>query len=102
MAEFNKHVGKFIDKEKAEKQIKNYKKLKLKTDSSFFGSDIIQDLINAPGAIGIRIHYAMDDEGYMQPVLTAEYNDSAPAKASTDQSTTYADASLGCPPYCPK
>jgi hypothetical protein len=93
---FNKKVGKKIDKEKADKQISNWKKFGLKTQSNFFGLDVINELIATPGCIGIRIHHALDDEGNMQPVLTPEVED-AQAKAKAE---TFYDASYPCPPYC--
>jgi hypothetical protein len=97
MSEFNKQVGKKVSKDEADKLKKNFKKLGLRTESSFFGSDRINEILNTPGAIGLRITYGMDDEGNLQPVITAELSE---ISASLD--TVYMDASLPCPPYCPK
>jgi hypothetical protein len=98
MSEFNKKVGKHIDKEKADKMMTNWKKFGLKTQSSFFGSDIINELLNSdPNVVGLSINYALDDDGNMQPVLTPVIESGSNAKA-----TTFGDSSLPCPPYCTK
>ena len=103
MGEFNKKVGKQIPKDEADKLIKRWKEKKHKTNSSFFGADIISSLLSKPGATGIRIHYGLDDQGNMQPVLTPEYDETTLTAQTQDEDPgTYADSSLGCPPYCPK
>lgn len=105
MSIFNKHVGKFIDKAKADKLKSNWKKTKILTQSSFVGADILAKLLNKPGAEGIRIYYGVDDEGNMQPVITACDGNGNPIDLGTDEKTSMqfegADASVPCPPYCP-
>jgi len=101
MSTFNKQVGNFIDKTKEEKLKSNWKKAKLKTESTFVGSDIINKLLSTPGAVGLRIYYGMDDEGNMQPIFFASDENGSPMLASTT-SDSGADATLACPPYCPK
>jgi hypothetical protein len=106
MSEFNKHVGKKISKEKAEGFIKNWKKTKIKTEKSFFGADVISEMLNRGDVVGIWINYGMDDEGYMKPVLTPQFDTSKTTTLSADKTATKlddpVDESLGCPPYCPK
>lgn len=96
MNQFNKGVGSMIDKADFDKKKSNWKKTGIETQSSFFGADIINTLLNKPGCIGISINYGMNDEGQMQPILTAELESST---VSTEP-TSYANASLPCPPVC--
>jgi hypothetical protein len=93
---FNKKVGKDIPKDKADKLMKNWNDKGHKTKSNFFGSDLIQKFLNMDGCVGIRIHYGLDEEGNMQPVITPEVEDSGKQR----QSQVFGDSSLGCPPYC--
>jgi hypothetical protein len=107
MSDFNKHVGKFIDKSKAEKLKSNWKKTKIATQSSFVGTDIITELLAKPGAVGLRIFYGVDDDGNMAPVFYAADAEGrvisgTQKSASASLLDDGADASLACPPYCPK
>jgi hypothetical protein len=105
MSEFNKQVGKVIDKTKEEKLKNNWKKTKIITQSSFVGSDIIYQLLSTQGAVGLRIFYGMDDEGNVQPIFSACDDSGNPIGSTTTEAKTEyqaADATLSCPPYCPK
>lgn len=104
MSIFNKHVGKAIDKAKEDKLRSNWKKTKINTQSSFVGSDILTQLLNTPGAVGLRIFYGMDDEGNMQPIFfpcDESGNPITSSNASKMGTASGADATLACPPYCP-
>lgn len=105
MSEFNRQVGKFIDKTKSEKLKANWKKTKISSESSFVGSDIINKLLNTPGSVGLRIYYGMDEEGNMQPIFFASDENGRPIKTSasaSDEEFGGADATMVCPPYCPR
>ena len=98
MTKLNKKVGKFIPREEAEKQIRNWEKTGIETRSSFFGSEIINEILGGENVIGLRIHYAMDDNGNMQPMLTPVKDPSFEQEGN--DKPVYGDASYPCPPYC--
>jgi hypothetical protein len=108
MSDFNKQVGKTIDKAKAEKLKENWKKTKILTQSNFVGSDIIGQLLAKPGAVGLRIYYGMDDEGNMAPIFYAcDSKGNAITSVTKDSESLDAtklddgvDASIPCPPFC--
>lgn len=105
MSIFNKHVGKHIDKAKTDKLIGNWKKSGIKTQSSFVGSDIINQLLQTDKAVGLRIYYGLDDEGNMQPVFYAADENGKIIRSSAegkDAATEPAgvDTTIPCPPYC--
>lgn len=100
MSLFNKKVGKKIPKEEATRHIDNWKKKSnIKTHSSFFGSDVINEILATSGCVGIRIHYGLDQEGNLTPILTPEVDQGVAEKASETGMNTY-NASVNCPPYC--
>jgi hypothetical protein len=110
MSVFNKQVGKPIDKIKEEKLRANWKKHKILTDSSFIGADVISELLNKPGAVGLRIYYGIDDDGNMAPIFFACDANGDPIVSQSQQSETNAstrvtssdgiNASVPCPPAC--
>ena len=106
MSDFNKHVGARIDKSKQEKLRSNWKKTNIKTQSCFIGSDAITNLLTQPGAVGLRIYFGLDDEGNLQPIFFASDAEGSPIKQpatlSGDGQDGGIDASVPCPPYCPK
>lgn len=108
MSDFNKKVGKTIDKAKAEKLKENWKKTKILTQSNFVGTDVISQLLNKPGAVGLRICYGMDDEGNMAPVFYAcdSNGNVIPSVSMSSESLDASklddgvNASIPCPPFC--
>lgn len=50
----------------------NYRKANNKdvTTSHFFGRVVIEKILRQPGCVGIRMHYAIDDRGHKQLVLS--------------------------------
>jgi hypothetical protein len=111
MSEFNKKVGKIIDRAREKKLAENWRKTKIVTQSSFVGADILLKLLQRPGAVGLRIQYGMDDDGNMHPVFFAcdaggRIINTVSERVSSlldpeDGESDGADASLPCPPYCP-
>jgi len=101
---FSKKTGHAIPKNAADEAIKRWADKGHHTKSSFFGSDIIQKLLDEPGSVGIRIHYGLDELGYMQPILTSQTEESIDpethAKIYLDGGKIMANASSQCPPYC--
>jgi len=61
----------------------------------FFGKDIINDILNQPGCMGIRIYYGLDEEGSKNLVL-------AGVMANEDDlvNGVLAERSVNCPPQC--
>jgi hypothetical protein len=77
------------------------------TIAHFFGFEIIKQILEEEGAVGIRMYYAIDDKGSRQIILVgvnAQGDDLLPAKAVggriSDDGIIIADASYPCPTYC--
>lgn len=97
-----------IEKETAERWMKNYEKKKPnKIKGHFYGKDQIKKLIDNPESKGIRVYYAKDDFGGDRLVLVGVAEDGTvlwPGTAVTGAraGSTYIalDYSQPCPPYC--
>jgi len=64
------------------------------TIAHFFGREILQDLLNQEGCMGIRIYYGLDGDGNKELVLVgADAN-------KNDLTDLVADLSLPCPNMC--
>jgi hypothetical protein len=103
---FDGTEGDAIPYQTADEWIHNYQeKHPEKTRAHFFGTEIISEILAENGAIGIRIYYALDNEGKPQLILLgagADGNDLIPGQELDGGSNQSADASYPCPPYCPK
>lgn len=65
------------------------------TLAHFFGMNMINSILAQTGVVGIRMYYAIDNNGAKQLVIVgtdANEND-------VDQGII-ADRSIGCPPFC--
>lgn len=104
---FSKKDGSAIDSAKAKKMMKKYEdEHKDGIRAYFYGSDLIQKIIDHPEAVGMRIYYAKDDAGKQQLVLIAAREDGSNIWPEADGKDapgggTVGDAGLPCPPYCP-
>lgn len=61
----------------------------------FFGKDIINSIIAQTGCMGIRVYYALDEDGVQQMIMVgvnAEENDMF--------NGVIAERALPCPTYC--
>ncbi len=72
----------------------------------FFGSEIIDKILTQSGCVGIRMYYAIDDNGGKQIVLVgvdSNGNNMEPAtlELNLDDPNTIADISFPCPSFCP-
>lgn len=104
-------VGKPITKATANKWIENYHEKHPKKDAiraRFFGSDIINQILEQDKCVGIRIYYATNDEGEKQLLLVGAREDGSNIWPDDDASVVDAsasglivDASSPCPPFCP-
>ncbi len=100
----NKGVGGGMMSDQAKKWIQNYKdKNPGSIESHFFGSDIINSILNQNDCVGVRIHYAMDDSGVKQLILVGAKesgNNIWPSFSDGTPSGIVADNSWPCPPAC--
>ena len=60
----------------------------------FFGKDIINEILNAEGCIGIRLYYGLDEDGNNQLVMVGADSD------ENDMLDIVADLSRPCPNVC--
>ena len=65
-------VGGPIPLEKVRLWTGNYRKIndKTVTTSHFFGKEVILKILKQRGCVGIRMHYALDDKGHKQLLLS--------------------------------
>jgi hypothetical protein len=75
------------------------------TEAHFFGSAIIKQILAEAGCVGIRMYYAIDNNGQKQILLAgvnAKGEDILPASTQLDSSdpNIVADFSWPCPTYC--
>ena len=102
---FNGDEGKMIDAATAQKWIDNYQ-TKVNdpnaTKSVFFGFRRLSELFGEDGSMGIRVFFAIDDEG-AQTVVLASCNAKQQTMAKLDGSSLSGlvlDFGIKCPPSC--
>ncbi|XOV66988.1 MAG: hypothetical protein ACFHU9_15285 [Fluviicola sp.] len=64
------------------------------TKGHFFGKDILHDLLNQSGCMGIRMYYGLDEDGNKELVLVGADAD------ENDLTALVADLSMPCPGVC--
>lgn len=104
---FKGKEGRPITLEQAKRWTKRYRK---ENDGAvrahFYGCDQIRALLDEPGCVGIRIYYAIDDEGRRKLVLVgadAEENNLVPKEQGKDDNPyRLLNDGVDCPPSCPK
>jgi hypothetical protein len=107
---FDSSVGDPIDLTLAKKWTANYKNTIEKPDqrvSHYFGFEIIQEILSQESCIGIRMYYALDDNGDRQLLLVgvdSTGEDILPASGgkTNDGGGIIGDASFPCPNTCPE
>lgn len=72
----------------------------------YFGTEIIQKILDQSGCVGIRIYYALDDAGEKKLLLVgvdANGENLLPLEGgrTSDEGDVVADYSWPCPDYCP-
>lgn len=102
---FSKSDGGPIPRAQAETWIEAYKKKHPDGPRAFFfGSDIIEDTLRQPGAVGLRIYLGYDQDKLQTMLIAANesggdvWGESAQAQGGGQ---TAGDNSKPCPPYCP-
>lgn len=98
--------GKKIPKKEAIEMVKKFKANNPNsTKSVLYDASFIQQLLNIPGCVSVRIHLAEDSKKTTTFVLVAVDKDGNAILPTTDESTTEAafilDEGLPCPPVCP-
>jgi hypothetical protein len=97
MNEFNPKAGAHIKKDKAKEMHEKYKKKNPgKTQSVYFGSEHFEKLTKVPGAVGIRIVNAENDDGTDTFVLYP-VNEKNQIIEAEDTPIEYGQP---CPPVC--
>jgi hypothetical protein len=98
--------GKKISKKDAIDWVKKYKnKHKDSTHSILYDAGIIQDLLNIPGCVSVRIHYAENGKDEDRLILVAvDASGNAilpPSDTSVTDAAFIVDDGQACPPTCP-
>jgi hypothetical protein len=104
---FTGKEGKIMPETLLKKWIQQHQDLQ-ETRAHFFGKEIIMKFLNQPGCVGIRIHYAIDDNGKKQLILIGTnekgqdlWPSSAGGKLKGGGGDGGGDQSMPCPPFCP-
>ncbi|MFD3001705.1 hypothetical protein ACFS7Z_15135 [Pontibacter toksunensis] len=94
---FNGTEGEAIELAKAAAWTANYRKAGAAdtAKSHFFGTQIIQSLLEQEGCVGIRMYYALDDDRKKQLILIG-----VDESGNDLESGLVADRSVVCPPDC--
>ncbi len=62
----------------------------------FFGRTILNDILDQPNCVGIRVYYALDGNGVQQMIMVG-----ADANENDLYEGIIAEVSKPCPPFCP-
>ena len=93
---FDGREGGQIELETAAAWTKNYrKKYPNDTKGHFLGKDIINDILDQTGCMGIRIYYALDGDDKKELILAG-----AVANEDDLDSGVLAEFAVPCPPVC--
>ena len=102
---YNGSEGHMVDLRLAARWTKRYREENPgETKAQFFGCDILNQLLNEPGCMGIRVYYGIDDDGKKQLILVganAEQNNLLPTDQGSDGSAV-ANGGQSCPTSCPQ
>ena len=99
MPTFTGSEGSPIDRAEAAQWTANYRNANAgfddtSTKAHFYGREVLQQLLDQPGCMGIRMYYALDGEGQKQLILVG-----ADAEGN-DIEDLIVDGSHICPPDC--
>lgn len=109
MANFNGSEGGPIPLATAKQWTANYRATIKpgETEAHYFGAEIIRRLLDENRSVGIRIHYAIDDNGKKQLLLVgvdSEGNNLLPKEGpeanAAEGDPIVVNHSHPCPPYC--
>ncbi len=111
MANFNASAGGSISLETAKKWTANYRATIKpgETEAHYFSADIVNRVTNEGNSVGLRIYYAIDDQGKKQLLLVGvdaqgdnllPEEGAAAKSAAADEGPIIVDNSSPCPPVC--
>jgi hypothetical protein len=106
---FDGTEGDPLDLTTAKRWTSNYRAINSTgVQAHYFGNEIIHQLLEAPGCVGIRMYYAIDDKGERKLLLVgvdAKGENLMPSPSSsgrtTDDNPPIVDFSFPCPSTCP-
>ncbi|GHN02479.1 hypothetical protein WSM22_39680 [Cytophagales bacterium WSM2-2] len=104
---FNGSEGDALPLVTAQRWTANFQKNDTKgIKAHFFGMDIIKQILSQSGCVGIRMYYALDDNGERKLLLigvNANGDNLLPSTQMLDAEdpNTIGDMSWPCPTYCP-
>lgn len=93
---FNGNEGEPIELDVAAEWTARYRAANNGVYAHFFGRNILQDILDQDGCMGIRIYYALDDEGVSQLILVG-----ANAEEDDLYDRVLGERSFPCPPSNP-
>jgi hypothetical protein len=98
---FSAKVGKFIPMEEISKLIQAHRTESVgQVDSFFVGIDKVQELLDQPNAVGLRIHLGLSEEGFTKLIIFPADENGNDIPVDFDGGTGGLDFMLPCPPYC--
>lgn len=111
MATFNASAGDSIPLATAKQWTANYRATIKpgETEAHYFGAESVNSVMNEDKSVGLRIYYAIDDQGKKQLLLVgvdAEGNNLLPEEGAAAKATVQnggpiiVDNSSPCPPIC--
>jgi len=108
-ANFNGSEGDPLDLHTAKQWTANYRNTLSSSDeisAHYFGAEIIQQILSESNCVGIRIYYAIDDNGEKKLILVGVDSEGENLLSTAggkigDGENTIADYSWPCPDYCP-
>jgi hypothetical protein len=104
---FDGTEGDAIDLTVAKRWTANYRAVNSTgVQAHYFGNEIINQLLERPGCVGIRMYYAINDEGERKLLLIgvdAKGENMMPSSSerTSDDEDPVVDFSFPCPSYCP-
>lgn len=111
VTEFNGTEGNPLDLATAKRWTANFRETlenENEIQAHYFGSEIIQNILSQSNCVGIRVYYALDDNGEKKLLLVGVDSTgenllpSANGKVGEgDDGKTVGDYSWPCPDYCP-
>lgn len=109
ITKFDGTEGDPIDLVTAKKWASNFRETMTSSDeiqAHYFGFEIIKQILEQPGCVGIRMYYALDEKGEKKLLLVgvdAQGENMTPTETEmlTDGGNIIADFSFPCPTTCP-
>lgn len=93
---FNGSEGEFISLSEASEMTARYREANPNAvKAHYIGKELIQEILDQQGCVGIRIYYGLDDNNRLQPIIVG---------VGSDEDDLYegkiADRMYPCPSFC--